>query len=190
MTLPGTIILIKKPLPYKPGLIFLDGGDDLFFNRYILSFYHYVLEGWKPDGRPVALYFGCSHHKPFSKSFIHMKTIRMLEKHGLNNLVQQFILSEPLTICPRELETVFPAANYNFPPERLGEDGRKEFIRRLRIFLQKYAAKYKHHVVFAPTHHKKIFLDASKSLLEPVIVPYNVYQLPNLLITLKNLKNE
>jgi len=174
---------------YEPGLIVLDGGDELFFNRHVLEFYYNILERWRTDGKLIALYFGCSHHKPFSKSFIHMKAIRMLEKHGLSDLVQQFILSEPLTICPRELERVFPAANYNFPPQRLGDIGRREFIKRLRLFLKKNAAEYEYHVVFAPNHHKRIFIEASRGLLEPICVPYNLYQLPRLLSVLKELEN-
>jgi len=175
----------------EPGFIVLDGGDELFFNEHILRFYHYVLDQWKPSEKPIALYFGCSHHKPFSRSFVHMKTIRMLKKHDLDDFVQQFIVSEPLTVCPRELETNFPAANYDFPPERLGKRGKEEFVKRLRMFLQRRACKaYEYHVVFVPNHHKEIFGEASKKVLEPTYVPYNLYQLPKLLIVLEGLKKK
>jgi len=176
---------------YEPGFIVLYGGDELFFNKHVLRFYNYVLNEWEPSEKPVALYFGCSHHKPFSRSFIHMKTIRMLKKHRLDDFVQQFIISEPLAICPRELETTFPAANYDFPPKRLGNKGKEEFIKRLRIFLHKRASKtYEYHVVFAPNHHKEIFYEASKEFLNPTYVPYNIYQLPKLLQVLKEVKTE
>lgn len=180
-----------KPLEaVKPGLIVLDGGDELFFNEHVLNFYNYVLNYWEPPEKPIALYFGCSHHKPFSRSFIHMKTIKMLRKHNLDDYVQQFIISEPLAICPRELETTFPAANYNFPPQRLGKQGEKEFIGRLRKFLHKRALKtYKYHITFMPNHHKEIFQQASAKLLKPIYVPYNVYQLPRLLTVLKKIEN-
>lgn len=172
-----------------PGFIFLDGGDELFFNEHVLRFYSYVLNDWEPSVKPIALYFGCSRHKPFSQSFIHMKTIRMLKKHGLDDFVQQFIISEPLTICPRELESTFPASNYEFPPERLRRKGKDEFVKRLKIFINRRASKtYDYHVVFAPNHHKEIFREASKQALEPVYVPYNLYQLPKLLTVLEELK--
>jgi predicted RNA-binding protein len=120
-----------------------------------------------------------------------MKTIRMLKKYNLDGFVQQFIISEPLTICPRELETTFPAANYDFPPERLGNKGKREFVKRLRIFLHKRASNtYGYHVVFAPNHHKEIICEASKELINPTYVPYNIYQLPKLLQVLKELKAE
>lgn len=173
----------------EPGVIVLYGGDELFFNEHVLRFYNYVLNEWKLSEKPVALYFGCSFHKPFSRSFIHMKAIRMLKKHGLKDFVQQFIISEPLTICPRELETTFPAAHYDFPPELLGDNGKDEFVRRLKMFLSKRASKaYKYHVVFAPNHHKEIFNEAAENLLNPIYVPYNLYQLPKLLHVLKKLK--
>jgi len=174
----------------EPGAIVLYGGDELFFNKHVLRFYDYVLNEWKPsEKKPIALYFGCSFHKPFSRSFIHMKAIRMLKKYGLENVVQQFIISEPLTICPRELETTFPAAHYDFPPELLGDRGRDEFVKRLKKFLSKRAFKaYEYHVVFAPNHHKEIFNKAAEGLLNPIYVPYNLYQLPKLLYALKKLE--
>jgi len=173
----------------EPGIIVLKGGDDLFFNEYVYSFYQYVLEVWDPPQKHIALYMGCSCHKPFSKSFMHLKIIRMLKKHNLDDFVQQFIVSEPLTICPRELEETFPAANYDFPPEQLGEKGREEFVMRLKTFLRERASRvYEFHVGFMPNHHKEIFLEASEGLLKPRWVPYNLYQLPRLLMLLKELK--
>lgn len=175
----------------KPGVIVLDGGDELFFEESVLKFYQHVLDDWRSSEKPIALYFGCSFHKPFSKSFIHRKTIKMLEKHNLDGLVQQFIVSEPLVICPRELETKFPAANYNFPPDRLGKTGREEFVRRLKHFLWARAANfYKYHVSFMPNHHKDIFKKASENLLRTISVPYNMYQLPKLLKVLEALKKK
>lgn len=185
-----TCLVTRASIP-EPGFIVLDGGDELFFNEHVLRFYHYVLDYWKSPGKPIALYFGCSHHKPFSQSFIHMKTIRMLKKHDLDDFVQQFIVSEPLTVCPRELETTFPAANYDFPPERLGRKGKEEFVKRLRMFLQRRASEaYEYHVVFVPNHHKEIFSEASEKVLKPTYVPYNLYQLPKLLIVLQELKKK
>jgi hypothetical protein len=173
----------------EPGVIVLRGGDALFFNEHVLSFYFHVLENWESSEKYIALYMGCSNRKPFSKSFVHMKLMRMLKSHDLDNFVQQFIVSEPLAVCPRELEETFPAANYDFPPEQLGEKGREEFVTRLRTFLQKRAKKmYEIHVGFMPNHHKRIFLEASAKLLEPLLIPYNVYQLPRLLRLLEDLK--
>jgi len=182
----GGFIQIEKA--YSPGQIVLRGGDELFFNKHVRDFYNYVLYFWRPPAKKISLYLGCSWHKPFSRSFIHLKVIRMLKKHNLDNLVQQFIISEPLAICPRELENLFPAANYDFPPEKLGERGKNVFINRLRTFLAKYRDTYIFHVGFLPNHHKEIFMQASEGIINPFFIPYNVYQLPNLLTLLNSLK--
>jgi len=189
----GIKLYAKKTTNYdrfpEPGVIVLKGGDDLFFNEYVRSFYHHVMEAWIPPEKHIALYMGCSHHKPFSRSFMHLKIIRMLKKHNLDDFVQQFVVSEPLTICPRELEETFPAANYDFPPEQLGEKGREEFVTRLRKFLRKRATRtYEFHVGFMPNHYKEIFMQAAKELLQAQYVPYNLYYLPKLLALLNDLK--
>ena len=187
------VIMIMKSIvmeSVKPGQIVLRGGDELFFNEHVRKFYDYVLDSWRPPSKKIALYMGCSWHKPFSHSFMHLKVIRMLEKHNLADNVQQFIISEPLTICPRELETRFPAANYDFPPERLGEKGRAIFIERLRKFIEKYKDFYSFHVGFMPNHHKRIFDESSRGVLRPFYIPYNVYQLPNLLKLLKQFQSK
>ena len=174
-----------------PGQIVLIGGDELFNHQSVKEFFENLLEGWRPSkGKNIALYLGCSHHKPFSESFMHKKVVGMLKKHNLRDIVQQYILSEPLTICPRELETHFPAAHYDFPPGKLGEKGRKIFVERLRKFLLKAQRLHTHHIVFAPNHHKQIFKEASFNLINPNFVPYNVYYLPKLLHALKSLNNE
>jgi predicted RNA-binding protein len=179
--------LNHETLP-EPGIIVLKGGDDLFFNKHVLNFYHFILEVWDPPPKRIALYLGCTHHKPFSGSFIHKKLMRMLTKHELDETVQQFIVSEPLVICPRELEKTFPAANYDFPPQYLGEIGKREFILRLRNFLHKHIHHYEFHVSFMPNHHKEIFMQAAKGLLQAQFVPYNLYYLPRLLSHLRDLK--
>lgn len=179
----------QNSLP-PPGQTILKGGDELFNHESVKEFFENLLQGWCPsEGKNIALYLGCSHHKPFSESFMHKKVSGMLKKHRLMGIVQQYILSEPLTICPRELETHFPAAHYDFPPERLGERGRKIFVERLRKFLLKAQGFHDRHIVFAPNHHKQIFKEASFDLISAIFVPYNVYYLPKLLRTLKSVNN-
>jgi len=173
-----------------PGQIVLKGGDELFNHKSVKEFFEYLHQSWHPNRKKkIALYLGCSKHKPFSVSFMHKKICGMLRKHRLGVIVQQYILSEPLTICPRELETHFPAAHYDFPPERLSEKGRRIFIERLRMFLLKTQRFHDYHIVFAPNHHKQIFKEASQELIVANFVPYNVYYLPKLLNALNNVKN-
>ncbi|HEC88411.1 MAG TPA: hypothetical protein ENI52_03750 [Thermoplasmata archaeon] len=159
----------------------LDGGDELFFHSAVLDFYSDVMNVWENNGRFIALLLGCSKHKPYSESFIHKKIIGMLKKHNFDDIVQQLIISEPLVVCPREWENRYPAAHYEFPPERLGEEGMEIFVMRLRDFFKKFNDQYSKYIVFTPNHHRKIILAAAEGIIDPVIIPYNIYQLPKLL---------
>jgi predicted RNA-binding protein len=162
----------------------LRGGEEMFFLPDVVSFYSSVMEEWKSE-KMIALLMGCSQHKPYSASFMHKKTIGLLVKHGLDEFVQQYIIGEPLVVVPREWEEKYPAAHYEFPPEMLGEGGREVFVERLKRFLSKAISHHKHFIVFAPNHHKKIILAASEGLFSPITVPYNLYKLPMLLKTIK-----
>ncbi|HIP31876.1 MAG TPA: hypothetical protein EYG86_03850 [Crocinitomicaceae bacterium] len=168
----------------------LTGGDELFHHPAVIEFYHRVMEDWHPNGKKIALLMGCTHHKPYSKSFMHKKVIQLLKKYNLFDYVQQLIIGEPLTVCPREWEEIYPAAHYDFPPERLGTTGRIIFIQRLRAFFDKFVNKFEYFVVFAPNHHREIILNAGKGILpqaKTFIVPYNLYSLPNLRSVLENI---
>lgn len=170
-----------------PGVIVLRGGSELFNHPDVIGFYRYVLNEWRPPPeRKIALYMGCTAVKPYSRSFIHLKVIRMLEKHNLAYVVQQYIISEPMILVPRELENKYPVANYDFPKHLLDDKGKEIFVKRLRIILDKVSKFHIFHVAFMPRHHLEIFTKAGKGILDKFIyVPYNVYFLPNLLRELK-----
>ncbi len=168
----------------------LSGGDDLFFHPDVISFYSSVIKEWESK-KEVALLLGCTKHKPYSHSFMHKKVIGMLNEYNLTSMVQEYIIGEPLVVVPREWETRYPAAHYDFPPNEMTEKGRKVFTRRLNQFFRKAIKMHNVFIVFAPNHHKKIILDAIDCLFSPIIVPYNLYKLPVLLKTLKEvLKDE
>ena len=159
----------------------LDGGDELFSHPAVIEFYNNVMNDWKSDGKPIALLLGCTADKPYSNSFMHKKVIGMFQKHEFDDMIQQYIIGEPLVVCPREWEKKYPAAHYDFPPKRLTEEGVKVFEDRLKNFFKKFGDKYKKFLVFAPNHHKKIILAASEDLTNISIVPYNLYKFPDLL---------
>ena len=164
----------------------LRGGDELFLNKAVIRFYNSVMNEWENNGKSIALLLGCTSHKPYSTSFIHKKVIGLIQKHELDNKVQQFIIGEPLVICPREWETRYPAAHYDFPPEMLGEEGKKIFIMRLRDFFKKFYPRYSTFITFTPNHHRRIISAACEGLLTPIVVSYNIYNLPRLLTVIKS----
>jgi len=170
--------------------IVLKGGDELFFHEDVIQFYNRVMNEWDLGSKNKALLLGCSPHKPYSHSFMHRKIIAMIRKHELDNDFQQYIIGEPLVVCPREWENEYPAAHYDFPPEKMGKAGRQVFVSRLKKFFNKAINRYTIFVCFAPNHHKKIILEASKDIFELILVPYNIYKLPTLLDTLKRLRGD
>ncbi|MCS7135353.1 MAG: DUF5591 domain-containing protein [Candidatus Aenigmarchaeota archaeon] len=162
----------------------LCGADELFFHPDVVSFYNNIIDNWYSN-KKIALLLGCSMHKPYSKSFMHKKVIGLLRKHGLDDYVQQYIIGEPMVVVPRELENIYPATSYDFHPSNLGELGRNILIERLRAFFKKAIKMHERFVVYAPNHHKKIILAACENLFEPIVIPYTVYRLPDLLNLLK-----
>ncbi len=70
-----------------------------------------------PSHKRVVLLLPCSARKPYSDSRSHRRFIATIEEaigRGRAAL-QEIIVTSPLGIVPRELERVFPAANYNIP---------------------------------------------------------------------------
>ena len=166
----------------------LSGGDDLFFHPDVISFYSSVIREWKSE-KKVALLLGCTKHKPYSHSFMHKKVIGMLNKHNLTLKVQEYIIGEPLVVVPREWETKYPAAHYDFPPYKMTKIGRNIFVSRLNRFFRKSIKMHNIFIIFAPNHHKNIIFDAIDGLFCPIIVPYNLYKLPELLKTIEGVLN-
>lgn len=166
--------------------IVLKGGDELFFHEDVIQFYNRVMNEWDLNSKNIALLLGCSLHKPYSHSFMHRKIIAMIKKHELDNDIQQYIIGEPLAVCPREWEKKYPAAHYDFPPDEMGEVGREVFVTRLKKFFGKAVNHHSFFVCFAPNHQKRIILEASENMLNLTVVPYNIYKLPTLLNTLRS----
>ncbi|TFH07217.1 MAG: hypothetical protein E4H14_09000 [Candidatus Thorarchaeota archaeon] len=70
-----------------------------------------------PAGKQIVLLLPCSAKKPYSDSKSHRRFLETIESalgSSIGN-VAQVILTSPLGIVPRELERVFPAANYDIP---------------------------------------------------------------------------
>jgi len=165
------------------------GGDELFFHLDVQNFFHSFLTNWASE-KPIALFLGCSKHKPFSNSFIHKKVMGLLKKHEFNPIVQEYIISEPLVICPREWEKIYPAAHYDFPPENMTEVGRSTFVKRLRHAVNSIRDHHQYFMIFAPNHHRSIILEATPEDLELIQIPYNIYMLPRMLQSLQDIRSE
>lgn len=70
-----------------------------------------------PSGKKIVLLLPCSAKKPYSDSKSHRRYLETLESalgKKIGN-VAQAILTSPLGVVPRELERIYPAANYDIP---------------------------------------------------------------------------
>jgi len=166
---------------------FLKGGDNLFQHEAVNSFYNEVFERWDFGQKEISLLLSCTPHKPYSESFMHKKIKGLLEKNNFDSKIQEYIIGEPLTVCPREWENKYPADSYEFPPDELGEDGKKIFIKRLKPFLKKLKSNYDETVVFVSNHYRDIINEANENFIDPIVVPYNIYNLPKLQETLNGI---
>jgi predicted RNA-binding protein len=167
----------------------LVGGDSLFFNPSVKKFNQNLMKNWISH-KEIALFLGCTKYKPYSSSMMHKKVIGLINKYEYDPFIQQYIIGEPLVAVPREWETNYPAAHYEFPPNEMTGQGRDIFVERLTKFFVKIEKMHTYFVVFTPNHHRAIALEASDGIFTPIIVAYNIFQLPNLLKVLKEILDD
>ena len=89
------------------------------YNSPVVRRYREYLESryTPPSGKQIVLLLPCSAKKPYSDSKSHRRFLETIESalgRTMGNLAQ-VILTSPLGVVPRELERVFPAANYDIP---------------------------------------------------------------------------
>lgn len=70
-----------------------------------------------PHGKKLALLLPCSARKPYSESKSHRRFLETVDvaMSGAASRIAQIILTSPLGLVPRELERIYPAANYDIP---------------------------------------------------------------------------
>ncbi|NHK30305.1 MAG: hypothetical protein FK730_03065 [Asgard group archaeon] len=78
------------------------------------------------DTKKIIVIFPCSARKPYSESKSHQRFLKVLNNldRKKRGYIQELILTSPLGVIPRELETVYPAAHYDIPVT--GEWSREE----------------------------------------------------------------
>ncbi|TFG26140.1 hypothetical protein EU528_14925 [Candidatus Thorarchaeota archaeon] len=89
------------------------------YNSPVVRRYREYLESRysPPSGKQIVLLLPCSAKKPYSDSKSHRRFTETIESSlgRTAGSVAQVILTSPLGVVPRELERVFPAANYDIP---------------------------------------------------------------------------
>ncbi|MCL4480911.1 MAG: DUF5591 domain-containing protein [Candidatus Thermoplasmatota archaeon] len=101
----------------------------------------------KPEGRDILLLLPCSARKPYSSSRSHQRIIETLS--GLRESLHEMIVTSPIGLVPRELESIYPAAFYDIPViGQWFEDEKKMISTMLKSYLKRN--KYERIIAFLP----------------------------------------
>ena len=101
----------------------------------------------KPEGRDILLLLPCSARKPYSSSRSHQRIIEALS--GLRENLHELIVTSPVGLVPRELESIYPAAFYDIPViGQWFEDEKKMISTMLKSYLERN--KYDRIIAFLP----------------------------------------
>ena len=108
--------------------------DVLRYRRMILERYH------KPAHKRILLLLPCSAKKPYHISKTHKRFASAIHTASHDTLVHEVIITSPLGIVPRELDTFYPANSYDIPVTGEWKPEEKQFIRDMlsRLLEQGY----------------------------------------------------
>lgn len=83
----------------------------------------------KPTSARILALLPCSATKPYSLSKTHRILFSALDRIRNRGAVHEVVLTSPLGVVPRELETVYPAAHYDLPVTGHWGEDEKAMIR-------------------------------------------------------------
>ncbi len=141
------------------------------FNRSeIKRFQERVLNRYcKPSCAKILLLLPCSAKKPYSFSKTHKFLKRTILETSNPDIIHELIVTSPLGLVPRELELVYPAANYDIPVTGVWDEDEKKMIKTL---LSQYLSKNKYEkiIVHLPVEITSFIKDVIK---KPIITCIN-----------------
>lgn len=85
----------------------------------------------KPEHKKVLLLLPCSARKPYHTSRSHRAFSSAIHTAGHDTLVHEVILTSPLGLVPRELDSFYPANSYDIPVTGEWNCQEKEMIREM-----------------------------------------------------------
>jgi archaeosine synthase len=94
----------------------LNCGSNLSYkDPQIIKFQKLVHDNCEPRPCKLCVFLPCSMGKPYSKSRSHIKFIKEIRNAAKSEYrdISQVVVTSPLGLVPRELETVYPAAHYD-----------------------------------------------------------------------------
>ncbi len=137
-----------------PGRIVLRGRE-IWNHPHVLMYQEWVLHHWQPEPKPIALLLPCTPVKPYSRSAIRKIIYANLKKLGIENRVAVITISDPMLLVPKEIEDLYPVANYEHPIHLLKiPQIRRRFVELLSKALPKLKV-YPRIVAFLSHKHRE-----------------------------------
>jgi archaeosine synthase len=101
---------MERRLPVARAGIMRANSGECLHRAEVRRFAERVLTRYRPPKTDVAVLLPCSAKKPYSLSQSHRKFRRAIAGRA-----HELIVTSPLGLVPRELETVYPAGHYDVP---------------------------------------------------------------------------
>ena len=117
----GLRIMDSSFYPYQESGFPVTGGKVRAYTQQsltrpdIVRFQRRVKERYIPPERRILLLLPCSAKKPYSSSRSHRRFAEAIESSGMKGAVHEVIITSPMGLVPRELETYHPASAYDIP---------------------------------------------------------------------------
>lgn len=138
----------------------LQRPEVLRFRRKVASEYQ------PPEHKRVLVLLPCSARKPYSLSRTHRLFNSAIRTGDHDTLVHEVIITSPLGIVPRELETFYPANAYDIPVTGEWKLEEKEFIRGM---LEGLLSSHSYDVVISHLGPGHEFLDGLVEMEDTVV---------------------
>ena len=119
----GKVPLLREGPLYATSKESLDRPEMVRFRRRLARRYR------KPTSARVLVLLPCSATKPYALSKTHRILFSALDRVRNRAAVHEAIITSPLGVVPRELETVYPAAHYDLPVTGHWDEDEKTMIR-------------------------------------------------------------
>ncbi|HUR67921.1 MAG TPA: archaeosine synthase subunit alpha [Candidatus Thermoplasmatota archaeon] len=115
--------LLREGRVYATSKESLDRPEMVRFRRRLARRYR------KPTSARILVLLPCSSKKPYALSKTHRILFSALDRVRNRAAVHEVVLTSPLGVVPRELETVYPAAQYDLPVTGHWDEDEKLMIR-------------------------------------------------------------
>jgi len=115
-------------------------GPSSYHRPDFVRFRKRVVETFTPENwTKIIVLLPCSSKKPYSLSKSHRKFLSVMKKNANFSQIQEFILTSPLGVIPRQLETIYPANSYNISVTGEWDDTEIKITENMLLkFLEKY----------------------------------------------------